>query len=341
MSDEITPLPPSSPRPPRSSTSYISTERRHLLIAIGMGALYGILYRLLAGFDALESVGNVMSYTFLFVMPTAMGFIVVYMSYTEKDNVLQWITRPWLAVTLLVCAALALAIEGLICIIVILPLAIVLSSVGGVIAGVVRRLRARSTIVLATVMFIPFIISPIEQQFDAPEEIRVVETSIDIVSTPRTIWENIRVVKPISPQELGSSFTHAIGFPRPIEATIDGEGVGAVRHATFEGDVLFIETVTVWVPDQRLEFSIKADPSIPPTTFDEHVVVGGKYFDVLDGAYRIEPLSAGKCRLHLTSRQRVTTRFNFYSGIWTEWFMRDIQTSILAVIKARCEKQHG
>jgi hypothetical protein len=105
-----------------------------------------------------------------------------------------------------------------------------------------------------------------------------------------------------------------IGFPQPLDAKLVGQGVGAVRLATFEKGVLFIETINEWDEPHRLSFSIRADTKdIPPTTFDEHVIIGGKYFDVLNGTYSIEDIGNGDVILHLSSSQRLSTRFNFYS----------------------------
>ena len=117
------------------------------------------------------------------------------------------------------------------------------------------------------------------------------------------------------------------------------EGVGGVRQASFAGGVVFVETVTVWEPGERLEFSIAADPnSIPMRTLDQHVTVGGEFFDVLEGRYRIERLSdpsGSRVRLHLASRHRVSTRFNVYARLWTDFVMSDIQRSILQVVADR------
>lgn len=87
-----------------------------------------------------------------------------------------------------------------------------------------------------------------------------------------------------------------------------------------------------------LTFDIKADPkSIPPKALDEHVLVGGKYFDVLEGKYVIEKINDNKTLLHLTSQFRLSTRFNFYSGLWSKLIMKDIQENILNIIKSRSE----
>jgi hypothetical protein len=66
--------------------------------------------------------------------------------------------------------------------------------------------------------------------------------------------------------------------------------------------------------------------------------VGGRFYDVLDGTYVIEPLEPGRCLLRLSSSHRLSTPFNRYAGWWSEWVMRQIQGSILHVIRARCQQ---
>jgi hypothetical protein len=167
-----------------------------------------------------------------------------------------------------------------------------------------------------------------------------VHTQIEIAASPETVWNNIKRVPPISREEQKFSWSQAIGFPAPIEATLSEEAVGGVRHASFARGVVFIETVRVWEPRQRLMFSIHADPAtIPPTALDEHVTVGGPYFDVLEGEYRIESAGPGRVMLHLTSRHRLSTTLNFYASLWSDRVMRDVQENILWVIKNRSERR--
>jgi hypothetical protein len=149
--------------------------------------------------------------------------------------------------------------------------------------------------------------------------LRSIESVVDIQAPPTAVWQNIERVPPIPTGELQPSWSHAIGFPNPVEATLSEEGVGGVRHATFEGGVLFIETIDRWEPERRLGFSIQAQTErIPKTTLDEHVTVGGRFFDVLYGEYILEPLPKWGTRLHLVSRHRVSTDFNWYAHLWTD-----------------------
>jgi hypothetical protein len=185
----------------------------------------------------------------------------------------------------------------------------------------------------------PFLAAPIESLRTAAAEVRTVHTSIEINASPAVVWREIRSVPTITEAEHSFSFSHLLGFPRPVEALLEGTGIGAVRYARFEGNVLFIERITEWDELRRLSFDIQADTAnIPPTTFDEHVTIGGPYFDVLRGTYWLEPLGENRVRLHLSSDQRLSTGFNFYSHLWTEALMANLQEYIIEIIKRRCEK---
>jgi hypothetical protein len=198
--------------------------------------------------------------------------------------------------------------------------------------------RKTRSLTLSCVLALPLLVTPWEARVFSQNELRRVNTSIVIHGSPEAIWQNIERVRGIRPSELPSSWTHEIGFPAPVEATLSSEGVGGVRHASFTGGVLFIENVDEWVPNSRLAFSIHAQTDqIPKRTLDDHVRVGGRFFDVLSGEYVIEPLSNGVVRLHLSSELRLSTDFNWYAGLWTDAIMKDVQTTILKVIQNRCE----
>ncbi len=281
-----------------------------------------------------------MSISFLILLPLAMGYLTVY--YVERlqaNTFFYWMTLPWLPMTFALLGTYLALWEGLICIVMFAPIGYLFSSVGGVTAGFIARANrtaAAKNSLLACIIVLPILVGPIEGTIPTQRDIRSVESEITIAAPAATVWSNIARVPAIQRNELTPSWSRKIGFPDPIEATLSREGVGGVRHATFRGGVLFVETVNVWEPQQRLQFSIRVG-NIPPTTLDEHVTVGGKYFDVLQGEYQLEPLADGSTRLHLISHHRLDTDFNWYAHLWTDAVMRDIQRNILRVIKNRCE----
>lgn len=285
-----------------------------------------------------------MSSTFIIGMPVALGFLTMVLHrHDEKLRLRHYFGLPCASATLALVCALLFMLEGLICVILWLPLFWILSCGGGLLAyGVLALIKRRRNRMYcaAVVALLPFATAPLESLKQTAGEIRTVPSTIIIDAPADVVWRHIASVDPITEAEHRFSWVHTIGFPRPIEAKLIGEGVGAVRHATFEGDVLFIETITEWQENRRISFSIDANAdTIPAETFDEHVTIGGPYFDVLSGTYVIEPLAENRVKLHLSSDQRLSTNFNFYSRLWTVWLMQSIQDYILEVVKARCEAE--
>lgn len=320
-----------------------SPIKRSSIWAIISGVTYGLFARFMFGSGSTGEIFEIMSTAFIIGVPIVLGFVSVWFAFKDEDPIegvfpLCFIL-PWISGLLFLASTLLLLWEGLICIILWLPLVLILSTVGGTIGGItlliVRSSRNRNYC-LGIVALLPFIAGPIESTREAAADIRTVHSQIRIDAPASVVWEQIKTVPLIQESEHSFEIIHTLGFPRPLEATLIGEGVGAVRHATFEGDVLFIETITEWEPNEKISFSILADTeNIPPTTFDEHVTIGGPYFDVFHGSYLIEPIDAHSVILHLTSDQRLSTRFNYYSHLWTEWLMGRLQNYILEIVAER------
>ena len=318
------------------------SHKQLVWIGCALGAAYGVFARAMFGLHKTGEVFVVMSSSFIIGVPIALGFVTVWFGeYREKYGWARRVLTPWAASLAHLGCALALAWEGVICVIIWLPLVLILSSFGGLLAGLLRLLfpsnRSKNYCV-AVVAMIPFLAAPLESLRTAATEVRSVHTSVEIAASPAVVWQEIRTVPRIADSEHSFSVSQWIGFPRPVEALLEGHGIGAVRYAKFEGNVLFVERITEWDEPKRLSFAILADnQNIPPSTFDQHVTIGGPYFDVLRGTYVIEQLPSGRVLLHLSSDQRLSTGFNFYSHLWTEWLMADLQNYILRIIKNRSE----
>jgi hypothetical protein len=321
-----------------------ATGRNIKIIAAGavVGLAYGLAVRYGSRAFPNSRVFQVMTLGFMFFLPFAIGFSTVFVIERRRaQRIWAWFLLPWIPVIAGELATVAALWEGLICVVMFTPIALAASSLGGAFAGVIVRYgpsRRSKDASLVCVMCLPLLISSLEPHFLSQRDLRSVESFIDIQAPAAAVWRNIERVPRILPTELQSSWSHAIGFPNPVEATLSEAAVGGVRHATFEGGVLFIETIDVWEPERRLGFSIRAQTEqIPPATLDEHVTVGGKFLDVLHGEYVLEALPSGGTRLHLVSRHRVSTDFNWYAHLWTDAVMRDLQKRILVVVRNRSE----
>jgi hypothetical protein len=320
------------------------TRNRWVLLGLGVGLAYGLAIRIASRFHWWVAGVGIMAVAFLFATPFVMGFITVFISERQRRlRVWMWFVLPWLSVVGGTIGTLITHLEGYICIAMFLPIGMVCATIGGVIAGLLVRFsrhKRSNEVIAGCVLFLPLLITPWEQGVFYAKEIRNANTFIDIEAPSSVIWRNIERVPAIQARELPASWSHRIGFPNPVEATLSREGIGGVRHAIFSGGVVFVETIDVWQPLQRLGFNIRAQTDqIPRTTLDDHVRIGGPFFDVLHGEYHLERISDKVVRLHLSSQHRVSTDFNWYAEIWTDAIMADLQNRILRVIKARCERE--
>ena len=318
----------------------ISRSRTPFYVAVGIGLLYALVSRFVFEGDS-NNDHQLLTISFLLGTPVGLGAVTAHFVPTTASGWWRFVWAPFLVVLLFLVVALLFHLEGLICVLIISPLFLVAAVFGAYIYQIITDIRndgRDKTLAVAAFALLPFVAAPIERHFNNPDNFRQVENTVFINASAAVVWQHIIRVAPIRPADLGPSLIDDIGFPRPIEATLSREGVGGVRHATFEGGVEFIETVDEWQPLQRLSFSIVPNTAtIPPTTFDEHVIVGGKFFDVLRGTYELHPAGPGQTRLVLHSRQRLSTPFNWYAGLWTGWVMSEIQQRILSVLKERCE----
>jgi hypothetical protein len=301
-------------------------------IGILVGLTYGLVARILVSNHWTSGAFGVMTIGFLFVVPVVMGYLTV-RPIPEPSSSAK-LFAPWVTCMLVVLCSLVGGLEGTICAVFALPVMLGLSSIGGLIAG---SRPGRSPVVLPVAFVLPWAVLGVENGGQAPTRFVMTTTSIEIAAPAAVVWPLVVSVDTIRPEERRSALFTRIGFPQPIAATLSHPGVGGVRRASFERGIVFREAVTEWIPEKRIRFTIDAT-TVPPTALDEHVRIGGPFFDVLDGTYTLQPVSASRTLLILQSRHRVSTRFNAYAGWWATRVMESIQNNILHVLRDRAER---
>lgn len=316
---------------------------KHLLFAskiIACPIAYALILRFAFGVKEWDTLFSVMSFSFLIFVPFGVGALTIILSPRQKiENMSYAIMMPWLAIFGFFLLSLLIALEGWACwLMIFVPFALI-ASLGGVTARYYILKKKNENIYSSIILLFPFMISPVENWIGTHKQTYKAYTSIDIHADADKIWRNVTRVKPIAADQDKGWLTSFLGFPRPVQAELNFEGVGAYRKAIFTNGLVFHETVSAYEHQKKMVFSIKAYPQeIPSATMDEHVVIGGKFFDVLTGTYELERLNENTCRLHLYSYFTLNTTFNFYAGWWARWIMKDIQNNILQVEKSRAEQ---
>jgi len=317
-----------------------ASKRDPYTIAVLLGLCWALPIRLVYFFPIQHPAFPIMSVGFLVLIPLVLGYLtIVFLPASEPVTWKQTILLPWTSACTAMVTAGLLMIEGLICLIMAAPIWMLLASIGGMIGRAARKAPPTALNVATFLLLIsPPVVSGLESFRPGPISIETVINEAVIEASPAQVWREIRSVRTIEPRELPGSFVFVMGFPKPLDAEISGDGIGAVRHARFEGGVVFTETVTDWEPERVLGFTIRANTEqIPPTTLDEHITIGGEYFDTLNGRYEIIPEGERRVRLKLSSQHRLSTRFNPYAALWSRYIMSSIQSNILTVIEKRAE----
>ncbi|WP_266158748.1 hypothetical protein [Dyella silvatica] len=317
---------------------------RWWLSAIG-GVLGGALYALVMyGFSHLGWLpAGLVSMAGIFGLPLVIGALcVAFGAPAQQARVRYWVLAPWLAVALAYVVLAAVQLEALICLIMLLPATLALTSLGGVLAGLlIRWLRRRRQLrhgIVGCFVLLPLLLGQFELHGEAPVEWHTVQDRIVVEATPDQLWATLLNVPDIRDSELDWSFSHAIGLPRPRAALLSGSGVGSTRDLYWDDGVHFREHVTVWEPGQRLAYDVDVSPAREALRkLDTHVVIGDRYFDVLRGEYQLHELAPGRTELSLSTTYRISTDVNAYGNLWARRTLDDFHTVVLGLLKRRAE----
>ena len=167
-----------------------------------------------------------------------------------------------LSIIVIGAALLLFAFEGVICLVMALPLAGVVALFGAFFGYHFAPRRNRLPLGGAPLgAFCLIALCALEPlSFSATERVFEVRSSIDISAPPEEVWNHVVGFSEI-PDTPGWALRMGIAYP--VRARIEGSGVGAVRHCEFSTGP-FVEPITVWDPPNVLGFSVQSQP--PPMT---------------------------------------------------------------------------
>lgn len=295
-----------------------------------------------------------MTFSVLAVAPLAIGFITVglYMRYA-RVNWTNAFFLPWASCFALLIVTIALKFEGGICWAMIFPAWASFAGLGGFMAkqllkqkdhkednpNILDDLDSRN-LKISMVSILPFIIGFFEDDMFMVEKQMQAEYSIEIAASPEQVWSQILKADTLFASEKSVGLANVFGFPAHQFTTLDAEELGGQRIAYYENGLFFNEEIIDIKESRFLRLKIDVNPDdVPPNVMDEHIVIGGEYFDLDEDRYELEPLSNGHTLVTLTSDYRIKTPLNFYTEWWAKWLMDGIIKGELTSLKDRAERQ--
>lgn len=297
---------------------------------VGAGAVAGLLLRLLFS-GAAGGPYVAMMASFILGAPVVVSVVTVYLAERiERRRWSYYFVAPFVANLLFVVGTLLIEVEGWICALLIVPLFAVAGGLVGLVMGAICRItRWPGPAVASSVALIPLLGGALEQRVDTHHLERVQSREVFIRAAPADIWRVLVDTRDIRPGEVERAWMYRIGVPTPQAGSGDFRDGEHLRHISMGRGVHFDQVATDWQPNRRVTWRYRfAADSFPPGALDDHVRIGGEYFDVSECTYSLTPV-AGGTRLAIRMAYRVSTHFNWYAAPLADWLVGDFAEVIL------------
>lgn len=310
-------------------------DRRHRLQSALIGVAAGVVLALaMTGVSvyALRDYGA----TLFFACPVLMGVLASFLHNRGHLRPLRETVMVAVA-TVLVAGGLVIlfAVEGVLCVAMAAPPALVLALLGAFLGRALALLgRGTGGAALITSVLVLPLIAAAEGTLRAPTEHEVV-TTLEIDAPPGAVWPHVVAFPPLPPP---TEWIFRSGIAYPTGATVRGAGVGAVRHCQFSTGP-FVEPITVWDPPHRLGFDVASMP--PP--MEEWALFGpieaphlDGYFGSRRGELRLVPLDGGtRTRLEGSTFYTLDIAPAPYWRVGAEYLLHRIHLRVLGHIAAQ------
>jgi hypothetical protein len=328
--------PPMGPRwlsrlfPEQPARAFAAAVVTAALLGVGL-ALLGVFARDRARYG----------WTLFVLAPFALGFVAAALTtYRQEPTLPRFVLAGTLAALTAGLAFLAMGVEGIVCLLMAVPVTVPCSIAGALAAYLVHsRLRGGATATGMMALAIPLGVAA-EPAVVGPPPPYTLRSSIDISAPPAAVWAYLVEFDAIS-APLDTWFFRA-GVAYPISARLVGDrGPGAMRICEFSTG-LFTETVRVWEPGQRLMFTIEGGPPVlrewtPYRNVHPPHLRG--YFVPESADFKLVPLANGGTRLEGTSIYRNYMWPTGYWRIWSDAFVKGVHRRVFDNIKRLAERR--
>lgn len=274
--------------------------------------------------------------------PVLMGFVAArLLSLRHPRSLGDCGKAAVLAVSFTGIGLLLFRVEGLICLMMALPLALPLAFFGGEIAYTLQewlRHRNRSlTTLLLAVLCAPLLLGAEAAVAPRPPLLEAY-TAIEIDAPPEVVWKHVVSFSELPPPE---EWLFRAGIAYPIRAEIQGSGPGAVRTCVFSTGA-FVEPIEVWSEPVLLRFAVTKNPpsmvELTPYASIKPPHIEG-FFVSEKGQFELRPLPGGRTYLAGTTWYRHDLRPAFYWRMWSDAILHRIHLRVLRHIQRLSEQE--
>lgn len=224
-------------------------------------------------------------------------------------------------------ATMLFALEGLLCLLMAAPIAMVLAALGALVGWALAAQGRRTAVPVTMVLLALPLLTGAEAKVATPT-LREVTTSVVIDAPPEAVWPHVVGFSELPPPP---EWFFQLGIAYPMRATIDGAGVGAVRRCEFSTGP-FVEPITTWDPPRRLAFDVTSQPpsmtELSPFRRVEAAHLEGTMVS-RRGEFRLIALEGGRTRLEGSTWYTLSIYPEAYWIVWGEALLHAIHGRVL------------
>ena len=309
-------------------------DRKNQLIAVGSTLLLALILGTIS-IAFLDEYGLAL----FLLTPLLIGFLPGYIiSRKEEITGKQIQSLGFKTLVLANIGLLVFAMEGLVCIAMAFPINILTTFLGGVFAGALIKRRQINMpniillIILSSFGFMSF------DKISGDPVLRPVQTYVVVDADIETVWKHVVTFDAI-PEPTDWLFSTGIAYP--THATIEGEGVGAVRYCNFTTGT-FVEPITIWDEPNVLAFDVKSHP-VPMNEFNPFWDIQPKhlngYFKSYKGQFELTDLGENKTGLKGTTWYTIDIKPGFYWYLWSDMIIHRIHKRVLNHIQIQASAE--
>lgn len=278
-------------------------------------------------------------------IPFMMGFCgaLIY-SLPRRRSMGACLLVAGIAVGLVAMGLVATAIEGLICLVMASPIAVLLALFGALAGWALQNEHwscqlGSVRLYAAAWVLLPALLS-VEAATPAPTPLIEATTTCEIDAPPETVWRHVVSFGDLPPPREN---IFLLGIAYPVRARLEGSGVGAVRYCEFSTGP-FVEPITVWDAPRRLAFDVDRQPH-PMREWSPYAEIHPAhlegFFRSKRGEFRLIPLPGGRTRLEGTTWYEQAIWPQAYWRPWSDYLIHRIHDRVLRHIKAETENARG
>jgi hypothetical protein len=278
-------LAPLTPRSPRTGINLA-----HVL----QGVLVGMAIIVLAALLSAVTFGSY-GWGLFIATPFLVGLTTAYIA--NRDVALPpGMTFPVVltAAALGVLALLTFALEGFMCIVLVIPLGALMATIGGAVGRKLADVGHSRGRPLLSVAILPLVF--VAEAALPPSLTIATRQSIDIAAPPQRVWQALISDAPIAGEP---RMVALAGFAYPVRGRLLGHGLGATRLGEFSTGVAR-ERVTAWESAKRLGFVVVDQPAMMEEMSPYRQVHAPHlhgYFMTDATSFELTPLPSGGMRL--------------------------------------------